>query len=154
MSGAGVSYYGGSYRACHLDLIPYATRCKWTDLTIRQRTSLLAVGGSTLAMLLRDSAIRVLILNGHTVVRHLNKLTNVEFQRIEMRQWTLPRKSGSGVVGVAFRGTLTQLSGVELNRSIVVLGYNHNLQSSFGVTTHVKKAIAQWVSTEASEVIS
>jgi hypothetical protein len=52
----------------------------------------------------------------------------------------------------AFRGTLTQLSGVDLERSIVVLGYNHNLQSSFGVTTSVKKAIAKWVSAEVSEV--
>jgi hypothetical protein len=154
MSGAGVSYYVGSYRACHLDLIPFATKCKWTDLTIRQRSSLLAVGGDTLAMLLRDSSIRVLILNGQTVVAHLQKVANVEFQRTKMRRWTLPRQSGSGVVGVAFHGTLTQLSGVDLERSIVVLGYNHNLQSSFGVTTFVKKAIAQWVSAEASKVIS
>jgi hypothetical protein len=154
MSGAGVSYYRGSYRACHLDLIPYATKCKWTDLTIRQRSSLLAVGGNTLAVLLRDSSIRVLILNGQTVVAHLQKVANAKFKRTEMRQWTLPRKSGSGVVGVGFRGTLTQLSGVDLERSIVVLGYNHNLQSSFGVTTLVKKAIAKWVSAEASEVIS
>lgn len=153
LSGAGVSYYGGSYRACHLDLIPYATRCKWTDLTIRQRSSLFAVGGDTLAVLLRDSSVRVLILNGQTVVTHLQKVANVEFQRTEMRRWTLPRKSGSGVVGVAFRGTLTRLSGVDLERSIVVLGYNHNLQSSFGVTTFVKQAIAKWVSAQASEVI-
>jgi hypothetical protein len=154
MSGAGVSYYSDSCRACHLDLIPYATKCKWTDLAIRERSSLLAVGGDTLAGLLRDSSIRVLILNGQTVVTHLQKVANVEFQRTEMRQWTLPRKSGSGVVGVAFRGTLAQLSGVDLERSIVVLGYNHNLQSSFGVTTSVKKSIATWVSAEASEVIS
>jgi hypothetical protein len=153
MSGAGVSYYGGSYRACHLDLIPYATKCKWTDLTIRERASLLAVGGNTLAVLLRDSSIRVLILNGRTVAAHLQKVANVDFEMTEMRNWTLPRKSGSGVVGVAFRGTLTQLCGVDLQRSIVVLGYNHNLQSSFGVTTSVKKAIAKWVSAEASEVI-
>lgn len=153
MSGAGVSYYGGSYRACHLDLIPFATKCKWTDLTIRQQSSLLAVGGDTLGVLLRDSSIRVLILNGRTVVGHLQKVANVEFQRTEMRQWTLPRRSGLGVIGVAFRGTLTQLSGVDLERSIVVLGYNHNLQSSFGVTSSVKTGIAKWVSAEASEVI-
>ena len=154
MSGAGVSYYGGARQACHLDLIPYATKCKWTDLTIRQRTSLLAVGGDTLAVLLRDSSIRVLIMNGQTVVAHLQKVANAEFQRTEMREWTLPRKSGSGVVGVAFRGTLTQLSGVDLERSIIVLGYNHNLQSSFGVTMSVKKAIAKWVSAEVREVTS
>ena len=154
MSGAGVSYYGGLRRACHLDLIPFATKCKWTDLTIRQQASLLAVGGDTLAVLLRDSSIRVLILNGRTVVGHLQKVANVEFQRTEMRQWMLPRRSGLGVIGFAFRGTLTQLSGVDLERSIVVLGYNHNLQSSFGVTTSVKRAIAKWVCDEASEVIS
>jgi hypothetical protein len=154
MSGAGVSYYSGSYRACHLDLIPFATKCKWTDLTIRQRSSLLAGGGDTLAVLLRDSSIRVLVLNGRTVVAHLQKVANVEFQRTEMRQWTLPRTSGSGVAGLAFRGKLTQLSGVDLERSVLVLGYNHNLQSSFGVTRSVKNAIARWISAEASKVIS
>lgn len=153
MSGAGASYYGGLYRACHLDLIPFATKCKWTDLTIRQQSSLLAVGGDTLAVLLRDSSIRVLILNGRTVVGQLEKVANVKFQRTEMSQWTLPRRSGLGVIGVAFRGTLTHLSGIDLERSIVVLGYNHNLQSSFGVTTSVKRAIGRWISAEASEVI-
>jgi hypothetical protein len=154
ISGAGVSYYGGSYNACHLDLIPFATKCKWTDLTIRQQSSLLSVGGDCLGVILRDSSIRVLILNGRTVVKHLQKIANVEFQETEMRHWTLPRRSGMGVIGFAFRGTLTQLMGVNLERSILVLGYNHNLQSSFGVTTSVKTAIANWVSAQASEVIA
>ena len=36
--GAGASFYGGMDGACHLDLIPYATARKWTELSSRQRS--------------------------------------------------------------------------------------------------------------------
>ena len=38
ISGTRASYYGRCEKACHLDLIPYATACKWTGLTHEQRT--------------------------------------------------------------------------------------------------------------------
>src|ERR1700722_10513727 len=40
VSGANASFYDASCQACHLDLIPYATARKWTELTARQRFSL------------------------------------------------------------------------------------------------------------------
>src|SRR6266446_9734653 len=64
ISGTNASYYATSAKACHLDLIPYATACKWTALSRDQRTSLLAAADDTLGLLLRDSPVRVLILNG------------------------------------------------------------------------------------------
>ena len=36
IAGTRASYYGMFAGACHLDLIPYATRRKWTDLTTRR----------------------------------------------------------------------------------------------------------------------
>lgn len=42
IAGTRASYYGMFAGACHLDLIPYATRSKWTDLTPRQRSALSA----------------------------------------------------------------------------------------------------------------
>jgi hypothetical protein len=150
LSGAKFSYYGSSASACHLDLIPYATTCKWTELTTRQRSSLLSLAGDALGLLLRDSPVRLLLLNGRTVIENLQKVTRVCFSRAEMRDWTLPRGASSGVAGFAFCGTVTQLSGVDLGRSIVVLGYNHNIQSSFGVTAEVKTAIRKWF-TEAAK---
>jgi len=49
------------------------------------------------------------------------------------------------VAGVAYRGSINNISGIELGRSIEVLGFNHNIQSSFGVTTQVRKSIQEWI---------
>ncbi|HET9407270.1 MAG TPA: hypothetical protein VFO39_08525 [Candidatus Sulfotelmatobacter sp.] len=66
-----------------------------------------------------------------------------------MRDWRLGRRGTSHVQGIAYRGVLSRLCGISLSREVVVLGYNHNIQSSFGVTTQVVDAIRGWVSTES-----
>jgi hypothetical protein len=43
------------------------------------------------------------------------------------------------------------LSGVSLPNEILVLGYNHNLQSSYGVTNEAISAIRDWISQVVSE---
>src|SRR5712664_1885399 len=60
ISGTKVSFYRTSAQACHLDLIPYATARKWAGLTSHQRSSLLALAGDTLGLLLRTSPVRLL----------------------------------------------------------------------------------------------
>lgn len=152
LSGARCTYYGEGANACHLDLIPYATECKWTELTFQQRSSLISFAGDTLAHLLRDSRVRLLLLNGMTVVDNLASIGCVSFDREKVRSWTLPRKSGAGIAGYAFRGTITRLAGIDLGRPIAVLGYNHNIQSSFGVTAKVKRAIRSWFAAATKEV--
>jgi hypothetical protein len=97
-----------------------------------------------LAYLLRDAPVRVLLLNGRTVVENLQNVAGVTFDRAEMRGWALPRQCGGGVAGYAFRGTITRLAGIDLGRPILVLGYNHNIQSSFGVTAKVRSKIRRW----------
>lgn len=153
ISGTEASYYDASAQACHLDLIPYATECKWTDLSIRQRLMLLDLTGDTLGLLLKDSPIRLLILNGQTVVNSLQQISGVQLEKDVMPEWTLPRRTGSGVVGYAYKGLMNELSGVKLGREIVVLGFNHNIQSSFGVTRYVRDAIQNWVSRMAQETV-
>ncbi len=69
LSGLGVSYYDQFQPACHLDLVPYATANKWSALSKEQRQGLGVIGAESLVELLRDSRIRVLILNGMGVVR-------------------------------------------------------------------------------------
>jgi hypothetical protein len=152
LSGAGCTYYGERANACHLDLIPYATLCKWTELTVGQRSALLAFAGDALGHILRNAPVRILLLNGKTVVENLQCMTGVEFDRAEMGDWTLPRHTGGGVTGCAFRGTITRVAGVDLRRSVTVFGYNHNIQSSFGVTARVKAAIRDWFSAVVKEV--
>ena len=153
ISGTSTSYYHKPAKACHLDLIPYATACKWTELTTRQKAALLAYAGDTLGLLLRDSPIRVLILNGRSVVDNLQKIAGVTFKKTLMCDWTLPRRSDAGVVGLAYTGAVSQILGVELKRAVAVLGFNHNIQSSFGVTTAVKVAIRAWISLAAKGVL-
>lgn len=154
ISGTKASYYDMSIKACHLDLIPYATACKWTELTSQQRSLLLALAGDTLGLLIKDSPVRLLILNGKTVIENLQKIADVNFKQESISDWTLPRKSGIGVRGVAYSGTIKEVAGVHLDREVHVLGFNHNIQSSFGVTTRVKNAIRNWITKSAEEIIS
>jgi hypothetical protein len=154
ISGTAMSYYFPSGQACHLDLIPYATASKWTSLTTDQRTLLLEIAGDTLGLLLKNSPVELLILNGQTVVDNLQKIADVEFERIHIPEWTLPRKSGDGVLGYAYKGNIRTLGGIELQREICVLGYNHNIQSSFGVTNQVQTAIKNWISYSSKQIFS
>lgn len=145
ISGTQASYYSGSRMACHLDLIPYATACKWTDLTPKERTALLGAASDVLGVLLRDSPVRVLVLNGQSVVEQFEEISGQRLKKKTMREWSLPRKTGNDVVGVAYSGKVRSIAGVNLGRDIIVLGYNHNIQSSFGVTSKVMSEIRSWL---------
>jgi hypothetical protein len=153
VSGAEASFYGASCGACHLDLIPYATARKWTELTARQRSSLLAVAADTLGLLLKDSPVRILILNGRSVVEKFQDVAGIRLERHQIPAWSLPRQSKPDVTGLAYRGVMDVLSGIRLPHKILVLGYNHNLQGSFGVTTGVIQAIRGWISRAVNEAI-
>lgn len=152
LSGVDASFYSTSSSACHLDLIPYATTRKWTELTPHQRSSLLAVAADTLALLLRDSPLQTLVLNGQSVVNQFQEIAGIRLERQEMASWSLPRNPRADVVGIAYRGVIEALCGIKLPHNILVLGFNHNLQSSFGVTTKVVHAIRGWIAEVVSEV--
>ncbi len=153
ISGTKYSYYDSSNSACHLDLIPYATSCKWAGLTIQERAALLELTGDALALLLRDSPVRCLILNGRGVVEGLQLLSGMKFDQEEVPSWLLPRKSGIGVKGYAYKGVLTEISGIRLKRDIKILGFNHNIQSSFGVTMQIRSSIKDWLTYEIKEAL-
>lgn len=154
ISGTGSSYYRANTHACHLDLIPYATASKWTNLSSSQQAKLLEISGDTLGLLLRNSPVQLLILNGQTVVNRFQDLAGVSFEKEVMSEWTLPRRSGLGVCGYSYKGTVSELAGVQLNREVVVIGFNHNIQSSFGVTNQVKGAIRSWIAQIAEEALA
>lgn len=151
ISGTEASYYHRSAGACHLDLIPYATSCKWTELTPKQRSVLVSVSGDTLGLLLRDSKIRLLILNGNSVVEQFQSMAGVELEKRVMTQWALPRRQ-SDVAGIAYKGIVHEVSGIRLQRDLLALGFNHNIQSSFGVTTQVRDRIRRWITRAAATV--
>lgn len=139
------SYYGTAEGACHLDLVPYATACKWTGLSQRQRGFLFSEAGDTLGLLLRDSPVRLLVLNGRSVVMNFESAAGVKLHRQVMKEWELRRGSGLNVAGVAYKGAISHFSGVPLRRKLCVVGFNHNIQSSFGVTREVRASIRSWI---------
>jgi hypothetical protein len=141
--GARASFYGSAAAACHLDLIPYATARKWTELVPNERARLLRAAGDTLGVMLRDSSIRVLLLNGRSVIEHFVELSKTALSRRPINAWCLPR-SKAPVLGYSYRGRITCFGSIPLGREVLVLGYNHNIQSSFGVTAGVVNSIRQW----------
>lgn len=153
IAGTHASFYGKSNKACHLDLIPYATANKWTELTSKQRALLIELAGDTLALLLQNTPIRLLILNGRAVIEHLQAISGTTLSKREIASWTLFRNTGQDVTGYAYKGIINEMSGIKLKREVRVLGFNHNIQSSFGVTSKVKTSIKQWIARNAKEGI-
>ncbi|WP_123498251.1 hypothetical protein [Pseudomonas frederiksbergensis] len=145
ISGTNSSYYSTLFPACHLDLVPYATHRKWANLSTGQKSKLLQVSGNALGEILRDSPINTIVLNGRTVAENLIRISDAVFEVETIPQWSLPRSNGKMVAGVAYRGSISNVSGVDLGRRIEILGFNHNIQSSFGVTTQVRKSIQEWI---------
>lgn len=140
----GFSYYNGN-SAAHVDLVAYATGPKWGALPPPLKSRLIARGRKTLAEVIRDSPVKLLVLNGRSVVDEFVVSARVDLSATRMPEWTLPRASGAGVSGVRYSGTLLSLAGIEFDRPVRVIGFNHNLQSSFGVTSSVVRRIAREV---------
>ena len=153
IGGTGVSYYDPDGTACHLDLVPYATGRKWSDLGARQRTLLLDVNRDVLGNLLRDSSVDVIVLNGSSVVRQFTKLTNADLESRAMPSWSLAHGRSGLVRGLGFRGRVEVIGDTVLDRSILVLGFNHNLQSSWGVRRDVSRSIRRWITRYARPVL-
>lgn len=144
--GSDHSFYGMFAEACHLDLCPFATATKWGELSETSRQALLEAGGNFLGNLIASSDIRTLVLNGQTVIRTFETLCQIKLEALRMDDWTLPRTRGDGVSGFSYYGKLSQIGNLPLNREILVLGYSHNIQSSFGVTSKVRESIGSWIS--------
>ncbi len=150
IAGSGASYYDQFTPACHLDLVPYATIEKWSALEKSHKTKLIEESCDILGRLLRDSRVELLILNGRSVVDSFEMLMEAKLERSEMPEWSLPRSSGNLVTGIAYSGAISCIAGFDLCRDIQVVGFNHNIQSSYGVTTEVCDSIKNWIANETA----
>lgn len=149
VNGLNVSYYDAWSPACHLDLVPFATGQKWSSLAPDVKQRLLALGVETLVRSIATSPVCVLVLNGAMVVRTFERVLRDPLEVTSMPAWTLRRDSASPVQGFAYRGMVTELGGMELGRELLVLGFNHNIQSSFGVTREAVARISEWIANQA-----
>jgi hypothetical protein len=141
----GCSYYDRLFPACHIDLLPFATDAKWGSLFASRRRKILQENADLLVQLIQASNLELIILNGQSVVSEFVAVTDVELESEPMLDWSLPRSNGSDVIGISYVGTCEEICDEPLARPLRVLGFNHNIQSSFGVTTQVVGSIARWI---------
>lgn len=153
LSSTGISYYFPSSQLCHLDLVPYATSLKWSELRVDQRDFLLEISMEPVGLMIKESPVKVIILNGQTVVDETQKMTGIDFVKQHMTNWTLPRDKGDGIKGYSYSGVITSFGNINLSREVHVLGYNHNIQSSYGVTRRVQTNIRKWIGERISNII-
>lgn len=154
LSGTNDSFYSTLFHACHLDLIPYATGIKWAYLKSWQRESLLKISASFLGQVLKYSPIKMLVLNGRTVVENFERAAGVNFYKNSVDAWSLPRKNGNHISGFSYEGRISRMGDIDLGRDVCILGYNHNIQSSYGVTSTVRTSIQEWISHKAKEILN
>lgn len=141
----GASFYSVAAPAAHLDLVPFATNEKWADVPVPVRRELLRTGRDLLAGVLRDAPIQLLILNGRSVVREFERVCEISLPQERQPSWDLGPRDVPRVLGYSYSGEVYRIGGVDLGRRVHVVGFNHNLQSSFGVTTAAIAAIAAWI---------
>ena len=141
----GCSYYDKICPACHIDLLPFATDAKWGSLAASKRRQILQENADLLVQLIQKSDLELIILNGQSVVNEFVEITGVSLECEPMIDWSLPRSSGPGVPGISYVGICEDICGDSLARPLRILGFNHNIQSSFGVTTQVINSISRWI---------
>jgi len=99
ISGIDSSFYSQYSSACHLDLIPFATKQKWNYLSKDQKTSLLEISSHTLGSLICESPIKLLILNGQSVIDNFQLLAQIQLEKEKKTEWSLPRHTSNDVQG-------------------------------------------------------
>ena len=108
---------------------------------------LLRGAAQTIAAVIARAPLAMLVLNGREVVRQFEIITGQPLSSSAVTAWDLARRDGRPVAGVSYTGMITRVAGIPLGREILVAGHNHNLQSSFGVSTAVRASISAWITT-------
>ena len=109
-------------------------------------TSYIELARDVLGLTLRDSSVK-------------NPYSQWEFggEDLPVYVWSPPKGGGSACLvpskkgkfamslGIAYTGVVDCLSGIKLGREVEILGFNHNLQSSFGISKKTINAIREWI---------
>ena len=111
----GASYYNRT--ACHLDLVQWATDPTWSKLQGNYKERLIEADLSFLRRQLSSESLRLLLLNGNGVVNACRELLGYR-----LTETAVPGKPAWRL----FVGTTAE--------GLKVIGWNKNLQGSFGVS--------------------
>lgn len=146
------SYYFPSENLIHLDVVPVATKHKWSQLNKQVKNEFIENYGGILGQVVKSSKLKCIILNGRSVVSFMQELTNSELVEEYKPEWDLKRGKDGKVRGYSYQGKITRIGDVALPQPIKLLGYNHNLQSSFGVSKIVLDSVGNWVNKEIHKI--
>lgn len=144
----GYSYYNYHEKACHLDLVPYATRNKWALLKSIDTRYLKSLTKHSLRKLIDESSVEMVILNGQQVVNEYKDIFQNGLRSRNRQPWNLSRRNGKHVLGIAYTGKYQAANG----RTIKIVGFNHNIQSSYGMTKAVRESMRRWITLQWSEI--
>ncbi|MCI0689929.1 MAG: hypothetical protein L0Y54_22230 [Sporichthyaceae bacterium] len=134
-AGVGASFYDGS--ACHLDLVQWATDPVWGEIgDAAVRRALLADGLPHLRAQLQQENIRLVLLNGRTVLD-------------QVRATGLATLTKTGTLPLA-ASTCSLYTGI--GEGVRFLGWSTNLQSSRGVTGAFATELAAWLAGQAGDL--
>jgi hypothetical protein len=130
--GAGASYYDGS--ACHLDLVPWATDPTWGGLSKSTQRQLLAHEADHLATLLRHADLKLVVVNGRSVIDALERTGLARFE--PLRKLTLAN------------GNYELLCGE--GSDVTWRAWSLNAQSSPGVSNQELDQLGEWLAASMS----
>jgi hypothetical protein len=126
----GVSYYDGT--ACHLDLVQWATDPTWAGLKpVEIRLKLLRDDVQFFRQQLEQESLKLLLVNGQSVVSQLKKSGVCDIEEIE------------AIAGFGNYDTKMYV-GTAFGR-VAIVGWSTNLQSSFGVSRQLRDELARRV---------
>jgi hypothetical protein len=141
------SYYFPYNNIVHLDIIPVATKEKWGSLSLSEQDLLISQFGNYLEYLITESYIEVCILNGQGVVDNFQKVFGQLIDKEYVEQWNIKTKN-KVVKGKSYKTVLKAK-----DKKILILGFNHNIQSSFGVSKEIVFSIRRWLQREINEFL-
>ena len=128
------SFYDGS--ACHLDLVQWATRPRWVELDPWEREALLQADVPFLKSQLSHEHLRLVVINGAGVREQYERFFGVRLQEVQFPRQACLEVSGGPSIGF-FQGRTSS--------DQHVVGWNINLQSTFGVSKENVRAVAEHV---------
>ena len=115
----GSTYYeAGS--AAHVDLVQWATKDKWGDLSNNEREELIDDGRQFLEYQLRSENLELLLLNGRTVCVEFQKWSGIQYS---YSSFEIPKGKNAQIMTGLYNGR------------VKVIGWSANLQSSYGIST-------------------
>ena len=124
LQGCKASYYDGS--ACHLDLVQWATKLTWSNLSPQEiRNQLISADAEFLRQQLTNESVQLLLVNGRGVIDQLRRRHDARLMEVDgIRNYNTR----------FFVGTIFD--------NVRVIAWSTYLQSSFGVTSEWRTAIA------------